>query len=161
MTKITDMTAEQLAAEARRWNGINEGGEGYNPARDEMARRARIADAARPKSHAERMYALQRRLDAMDNSMARESGTYDANECETLREHIANLQAEMDAEFIEAWSLETTRARRKANNDWVRRNQVKGKTHMPTYNAWLKSQGWSTNDLARAIKLHGIQAERA
>lgn len=162
MTKIIDMTADQLAIEARRWDGLNEGGEGFNPARDEMARRARVAEAARPKSHQERMYALSRKLNAMDSSIARESGTYDANECETLRQHIANLQAEIDAEFMETWTLEVTRARRKANNDWVRANVGRdGKTHMPTYHAWLNAQGWSTNDLGRAIKLHGIQAERA
>ena len=33
-------------------------------------------------------------------------------------------------------------------------------TDMPTYRAWLETQGWHTNDLARAIELHGIKGEK-
>lgn len=161
MTKLTDMTAADLAIEAARWDGINEGGDGYNPAREEQARRAGAVEAARPKSHAERIHALQRRLDAMDSSIARESGTYDAAACATLRQHIADLHAEANAEFLAVWTLDVTRARRKANNDWVRTHATKQGTHMPTYRAWLATQGWHTNDLARAIDLHGIKGEKA
>ncbi len=158
MTKITDMTSDQLAKSAKHYDGINEGGDGYNPYREEMGRRAR-AEAAKPRplSRAENMQATLARLNRLDSSIARESGTYKADEVETLRAHYANLVAEDNAEFLSEWTLDVTQARREANNNWVRANSPGGRTHMPLMHAWLKSQGWTHDQLRRAMDLHGLK----
>jgi hypothetical protein len=169
MTKITEMTIEQLKAAARHQDGVNEGGDGYNPYREEMGRRARAVEAARPKSASERLAAAYRQLDRMDNSITRESGTYDQAAVDAVAAEIAELKAEIaaaqhhaDQAFVAVWTLDVTRARRKANNDYVRANTLKsGKIHGPAYDAWLKAQGWAQSDLGRAITLHNIKGERA
>ena len=169
MTKISDMTTDQLKAASRHMDGQNEGGDGYNAYREEMGRRARAAEALRPKSAAEQLQAAYRALDRADNSIARESGTYNANEVDAINAKIAALKAEIavdqaaaDKAFLAVWTLDLTRARRRANNDYVRAMPLtRGKIHGPTYDAWLAAQGWSQADLGRAITLHRIKEERA
>jgi hypothetical protein len=167
MTKISDMGTTQLEQAARDHDRLqNEGGEGYNPYRNEIASRARAVAAARPRSLTEQLHETLREIDIQDCSIARESGTYDATRVAALREQASALRAAIDAEALagiirDGWTLEVTRARRAANNAMVRGLPVRGgKVDQRVVDAWLKAQGWTHADLRRAITLHGIAGER-
>jgi hypothetical protein len=130
----------------------NEGGEGYNPHR--AARERAEFDAARNEPLT--LDDLRRRLERLDNSLARESGTFDQTKVDALRAQIAAMEAEQDAAFLAAWPRELTMERRAAWNAWVRSATTPKGVPVSAIAAQERAQGWVPSDLRRAIKLHGL-----
>lgn len=138
----------------------NEGGEGYNPYRAERERRELEAEIARPKSIDERIDALYRRIDRECGSVAREWGNneeIDAKAAE-MRKEIAQLKTERDADFLAVWTLDETKTRREAWNLRVKKGEFgktgSGKVDFKAVDAAYKTQGWTLDDLKRAVKIH-------
>jgi roadblock/LC7 domain-containing protein len=162
--KATEMTDQHLTAEARRYdNAMNEGGEGYNPYRDEINRRRHAAEAARVKTPEERIATLQRKIAAEDCSIARESGTYDAAKIATYRAEIAELRAQVVAKMAAAeetfraeWTPEVTLARK---HEW---NAASAAGKMKTWAAirdYERKVGYTMDDLKKAVKMNGLEGK--
>ena len=139
----------------------NDGGEGYNPYRAERERKELEAEIARPKSIDERIDALYRRIDRECGSVAREWGNneeIDAKAAE-IRKEIDRLKAERDADFLTVWTLDNTKARRGAWNEFVNgeiRALGKGPAMMSCLHERQKNQRWTMDELKRAVKLHNL-----
>ena len=154
--KTAEMTMEQLRQAARDHDNIhNEGGEGYNPYREEIAQRLRAEAAARPKTRKDRIDDLYRRLRVECGSVARESRRAEAVDAlaADIRSQIAALEAEADAEFLAAWPADTTEARRQTWNALARSGKIKT---MRDARAQESEQGWTMDDLKRAVALHKV-----
>jgi len=163
MENTTQMTARELTAAARNYdNGVNEGGEGYNPYRSELDRREMAEEAARPLTTQDKIDALQRRIRVECGSVAREWGNnedIDA-EAQSLRAEIRRLESDIEAEFLAEWTLDVTNVRRGAWNEMVKAGKFGqlggGKVD---YRAMMRQQGvqgWMLDHLKRAIALHEI-----
>jgi len=140
----------------------NEGGEGYNPYRVERERKELEAEIARPKSIDERIDALYRRIDRECGSVAREWGNdaeIDAKATE-IRAQIHTLEAERDAEFLLTWTPETTKTRRVEWNARVKAGEFgatgSGRVDYEAIDRAYASQGWTLDQLKRAIKAHNL-----
>lgn len=163
---MENLTTEQLRAKARQYDNINtEGGEGYNPYSDEIDRRAMAKSAARPKTRSDRKYEILHELEIKDCSIARESGTYNQAEIDGLRAQLAEIEAEEEAEFLADWTREETMRRREEWNSFVRSFPVESNGRISVDNSRLimeraSEQGWSVDDLKRAIALHGLGAPK-
>jgi len=169
MKKATEMTTDELRTAARNYdNAINEGGEGYNPYRSEMERREHEQLAAEAKAHAEtpqgRIDALYRRVELECGSVAREwknNEEIDALQS-SLYDEIDKIKAEMDAEFLATWTLETTKSRRITWNDFANETLIPmskaGKSVEMHRIMWdrEKDQGWTMADLKKAVTLHDL-----
>lgn len=154
---IKTMTDAELAKAARNYDRVqNEGGEGYNPYTEEQHRRASAAEAARPKSRQEQMSAIIRRIDTLDCSIARESGTYDAARVAALRADLARLKAADDAEFAAVWRREVFEAKRAAWNDAMRAlpGFASGKVRHTDVADMCKRLGIVESDLRRAKEMY-------
>lgn len=156
MKNAKTMTEAELVTAARDYDrAMNEGGEGYNPYRSELARRDAEHEATRPRER----YDILRDLERLDCAIARESGTYDPERIAALRAELAALdQAEADA-FAAVWTAEVTAERRAEWNARVRAGEFtapNGKADMAKVAAAQRDQGWITADLAKAIKLHNL-----
>ena len=148
-TMINQMTDSDLTTAAASYREINlEGGDGYNPYQVELEARAAAAAKARPRTSTDVLLELER----LDCSIARESGTYDAERIETLRAELADLEAAADADFAAEWSLRVTVMRRVAWNEGVRAGTITN----DNMGAAIKANGWSPSDLSRAINLHRL-----
>jgi len=153
--KVSGMTeAELVAAEARYNRTVNEGGEGYNPYTAELQDRAAKAHAAAPMTRDD----LVRLLDRLDCTIARESGTYDAARCDAIKAQIKAMDDAADAEFAAEWTLETTRTRRAEWNATIKAlsETHKGLRFAVAVSAHAKAVGYGTDDLRRAVKMHGL-----
>lgn len=166
MKQATEMTNNELATAARTYNNVhNEGGEGYNPYKDEMERRASNSAAKAAAEHAAtpqgKIDALYCRIERECGSVAREWGNtaeIDALQS-SLYAEINKIKAELDAEFLQTWTLEITRARRIEWNNFAN-TELKalgsGPAMMRRYAEKQKSQGWTMEDLKKAVKAHNL-----
>lgn len=143
----------------------NEGGEGYNPYRAERERREHEELAKAAKAHAEtpqgQIDALYRRIELECGSVAREWGNADEIDAlqSSLYTEIDKIKAEIDAEFLAAWPIELTKARRIEWNDFIRETIGTGKVGPDESRAIYKrqhNQGWTLDALKKAIKLHNL-----
>lgn len=115
-------------------NGINEGGEGYNPfIKNEVNYNRNLY-----------MGRLLDKMNAMNNS--------DTGYAE-LEAEYESLQAEIEAEFAAEWTVEVTQARRAIWNTWA--------SSQKKINGCIVAQkelelGWSLEGLKKAIKLNSL-----
>ena len=167
MKTAKEMTDAELSQAARRYDdGMNEGGDGYNPYREEQDSRARAQAAADHKAKMQtpegKIEALQYRIRTECGSVARECGnTEDIDKLQRdLYAQIDALKAEIDAEFAKVWTREETVARRAAWNDMVKAGKFGavggGRVDYVAYNKQVAEQGWTLEDLKRAVKLHNL-----
>jgi acetyl-CoA acetyltransferase len=144
------MTTETKAAEYKR--NMLEGGEGYNPHAAELERRELATEAARTITPAERRCQILRELETADSTAARECGAYDATRVQALRDELAMLTP---AE----WTREETITIRAAWNARVKAGEFTGrdgKIDAVKVQAAMTAQGWTINDLKRAIQTHNL-----
>jgi len=101
---------------------------------------------------------LVRLLDRLDCTIARESGTYDAARCDAIKAQIKAMDDAADAEFAAEWTLETTRTRRAEWNATIKAlsETHKGLRFAVAVSAHAKAVGYGTDDLRRAVKMHGL-----
>jgi len=138
----------------------NEGGEGYNPYREEKKRKEFEAHKEWTKTRAGRKDAIYTDLERKDCSIARECGTYNQAEIDGLRAQLAEIEAEEEAEFIAAWPLETTKARRVDWNNFIRSIMDSNGRISPDKSREIYrrqgQQGWTMDDLKKAVKHHNL-----
>jgi len=162
---MKDMTREQIIAKGRSYDKIqNEGGEGYNPYWSELERREMEENqrrAAQPKTKKEQIEALHDKIRIECGSVAREWGGEEADKKQaTYYAEIKKLEAEIDAEFAEEWTLELTQERRASWNGFVRslmnsKGQIDTKNQGKMYQK-ASEQGWGLEQLKKAVKLHNL-----
>lgn len=143
----------------------NEGGEGYNPYRAEREERVAKKLAALAAQHAQttqgNIDALYRRIDVECGSVAREWGNgaaIDALETDLYRQ-ITELKAQQDAEFLAVWTAEVTQERRAGWNSMVtsgKFGKLGGQMDFLALRNQERAQGWTMDDLKKAIKLNGL-----
>lgn len=115
-------------------NGMNEGGEGYNPfVKNEVTYNRNLY-----------MGRMLDKMNAMNNS--------DPEHAELKAEYDA-LQAEIEAEFAAEWTAEVTQTRRAIWNTWA--------SAQKKINGYIVAQkelelGWSLEGLKKAIKLNAL-----
>jgi vacuolar-type H+-ATPase subunit I/STV1 len=167
MNELKNLTDQELTQRAANYdNAFNEGGDGCNPFREELANRSRIAEkaikaaeAATPKG---RIKNIERRIEIECGSIAMESGDPDkVRELRmSLRAEIEEIEKEIEQSFVNEWTLETTKARRAEWNQYAN-TELKSLSGTPRmWKAVLakeKEQGWTMEQLKKAVKLHGIQ----
>lgn len=149
--KATEMTIDDLKKAARNYNNANNEGysDGNNPYRAELQRRAANKEAAKPETREARIDRLIHQLDRMDTTVARESGTYDADKIAALKAEIAALEDDTEKEFIADWTLEATKIRREKWNSDARKP---GATEIKLTIA----HGFTLGDLKKAVKHYGL-----
>ena len=134
----------------------------YDADAAEMA--ADIAAArAYARTPAGRLEQLDRRIDAL-RAARHDSGTYSNEQIAVVEAERDALRAEIAAAaataFAAEWTRETTIARRAAWNALVRAGRFgrlgSGRTDWAAVRAQERAQGWTTDDLKRAIKAHGL-----
>jgi hypothetical protein len=166
MKQATEMTTQDLIKAARNYNNVmNEGGDGYNPYDEEMERRAHEAATKAATKHAAtpqgRIDALHRRIELECGSVAREWGNTAEIEAlqSSLYAEINKIKAEIDAEFLQTWTIETTKARRIEWNNFAN-TELKplgsGPAMMRRFAEKQKIQGWTMEDLRKAVKAHNL-----
>jgi hypothetical protein len=142
--------------------GYSDGG--FNPYRqkrekqefDEAQAQARI-EALTPQGQIDALY---RRIELECGSIAREWGNSDALDAlqKKLYAQIDQIKAGLDETFLAFWPLENTKERRETWNNRVKSgefgNPGGGRVDFVALNKAFKKQGWSLDDLKRAIKLH-------
>ena len=141
----------------------NEGGDGYNPHRDEAENRDRARWAKFDREMAAtpqgRIDALQRRIRVECGSVARECGNVaeiDALE-NSLRVEIRAIEAQIEAEFLAEWTVATTTERREAWNTMVKSGKFGvGKIDFRAVQEQEQEQGWTMSEMKKAIKAHGL-----
>lgn len=106
-------------------------------------------------------------LDLTERILRRQSRLRDAHgeyreqllaEIAELEAQLAAEQVERDAAFLAAWPLDITTARRAEWNARVQGGEFtrRGKIDFRVLRAAEAAQGWAHEDLARAVKLHGL-----
>lgn len=155
---LADVADERLSHLARHYNRLqNEGVDGYNPYIEEIDRRERERDAARPKSLEDVRRSMIQKLGRMDCALARESGTYDEAACDDLTRQIAEIDEQIKRDFLTIWDMETTKSRRAEWNARIRAGEFGSKRiNYAAVDATERKQGWTMLDLNRAVLLHGI-----
>jgi hypothetical protein len=151
MKATNEMTRTELKEAAREYDDIcNEGGEGYNPYRDEMAKRDRVAS---PKTKYDELETLKKDRRFLTSSVAKESGLDDDAKVTAIEQKITALEAEInaeyDAKFCAEWTLEVTIARRAA---WNAEAVKPGANTIKI----IKAVGFNRTDLVDAIKHYGL-----
>jgi hypothetical protein len=171
MKTATEMTNQELRDAARTYDKVNnEGGEGYNPYSQELERREHEELREQAKAHAKtpqgKIDALYRRIKIECGSVAREWGNTEEIDAlqSSLYAEIEKIKAEIDAEFLKIWTLETTKARREEWNNFANGTLIPmskaGKSaemHRIMRNR-EKDQGWTLADLKKAVTLHGLNS---
>ncbi len=146
------LTTQQLTSKATEHDrSMNEGGEGYNPYTDEIERREIEAEANRPITRGGRRSQILGELERLDCSIARESGTYDADKVAALRAELNSIDAEAEAEFAAEWTAEITQQRRSEWNTKIEAGEI---TTAIEARAAMDAFGWTITDLKRAVALH-------
>lgn len=143
----------RTSAERQYDNINNEGGEGYNPYRAAREKKEIEEAIEWSKTRAGRKDRIYRDLERKDCSIARECGTYDQAEIDDLRAQLAAIEAEEEAEFLEAWPLDITIARRAAWNAKVKTGDIKDTRDLARAE---NAQGWRMDQLKKAVKLHKL-----
>jgi len=136
--------AQAMSKEKEYDKTVNEGGEGYNPHRVQREQKEHEEMRKAPRDEGDILRDLRR----VDNSIARESGTYDPNRVKALRDELNQYRANEESLFTEKWSPEVTKQRREAWNTWVRNHG--GKISTSEIEKQEKAQGFSVKDLRRA-----------
>jgi len=153
---MKNLTDKQLQAEAKAWDdGMNEGGEGYNPYTDELERREMEEQRNKPKTLTDRKFEIYHELEIKDCAIARECGTYNQDEIDKLRKELKEITEKEEEEFKGEWTKETTQERRQDWNDFVKALMVDGRISgedQPKIYQRQKDQGWKFDDLKKAIK---------
>ncbi len=166
MTEMTEMTDAQLANASRIYDvHNNDGGDGYNPYKDELSRRdharAVAEHEARLRTPEGRIEELQRRLRTECGSVARDCGNreeIDALERD-LYAQIEAIRAEVEDAFAATWTREVTITRRAEWHAMVNSGKfgrVGGRTDYIAVRRQIDAQGWGIDDLRRAVKLHNL-----
>ena len=157
---MKNLTNNQLADKARNYDRINnEGEEGYNPYRAELERREYEAEAARPKSIAEQKAAILHKISIRDCSIARECGTYNQAEIDSLRAELKSLEGQENAKFTAEWTLEETKSRRIIWNSFIAAEINVGAMTPEKYRKLddkTRQLGWGLVQLKKAIALHNL-----
>jgi len=131
--------------------------EQYDAQRREAAREAR----EHRESVEGQIEQARRRIDSL-TCLRREAGADVEAEITGLREQVAQLEAQQQAEcevqFAAEWTLEVTTRRRETWNAMIASGgcAVNGKLHFGQVRNWERRQGWCCEDLRRALKLHGL-----
>lgn len=166
MKKAIEMSHNELITAARNYDNIhNEGGEGYNPYSAEIDRREQETSIAQAKSHAAtpqgKIDALYRRIQLECGSVAREWGNNsEIDDKQTkIYSEINRLKADIETDFLVAWPIELTKARRTEWNDFIQNTIGTGKVGPDESRAIYRKQseqGWMMDDLKKAVKLHNL-----
>ena len=147
-----DQTDEELARLAARYDaGENEGGEGYNPYRNEQERREAQAAVARPRSLDEQKARLLHRLEIIGGPRARELGISDAGEIAQIEADLAEIERDIETQFAAAWPVALTAARREKWNAEARKHGAA--MTRPEIRAVEAELGYRMDDLRRAVAL--------
>jgi hypothetical protein len=141
----------------------NEGGEGYNPIRAKREQEECEAAQAKAKAYAAtpqgQIAALRRRIEIECGSIAREwdSESIDALRRD-LRAQIAVIEAGINADFLAEWTPEVLAARRTEWNARVKAGEFgrvgSKRIDFKAVTTREKAQGWTLDELKRAISLH-------
>ena len=153
------MTREQLIEKGKKYDKFeNEGGEGFNPYWSELARREENQKRdAMPKTKKEEISILHDKIRIECGSIAREWGGEEAEKKQAAYyAEIRNLESEIEKEFAKEWTEGITQQRRESWNAFVgsitnSRGQITDPAKM---HKQAKEQGWSVDDLRKAVKLH-------
>jgi hypothetical protein len=144
--RYQDLSNDQLRRKAREYDDLqNEGGEGYNPYYDEL--RA----GERKFSRLNRKWDIKHQLESLDCMIARESGTYDQTEIDTLRAELDQIEREEKDEFLSVWTPEVFTDRKAEWNAWVR---SAGNPTLKKLVDRQTEQGWLLDDLKKAAQYY-------
>ena len=161
MTDITTHSIKELAAKARAYDNIqNEGGEGYNPYRNEMDRRDYAAAAAEPRTQDTVIQEIERIKASLSPTSSDGWGPGSAApklkaRLNTLETELAEIEAADEAAFLAVWTLDVTTARRAEWNHWI-------KSAKPAPGDWKaicdkeRDLGWRIDEAKRAVKMHNL-----
>ena len=133
--------------------------DGYNPIRQARIKKEMEAEAARPKTIEEQKDIIRHQISIRDCSIARESGTFDQAEVDGLRSQLKDLEDRDNANFIADWPLEVTKERRAGWNAMIKAGKLtgsNGKVDHKVFMATELEQGWTLDDLRRAVKIHNL-----
>lgn len=156
---MIELTHEQLINKIKQYDNVhNEGGDGYNPYKDELSRRQFEYEKNRVKSPEEQKYALLKEIAALDCSIARESGSYDAGKISALRAKIEEIEAKQEEDFLKIWTLEITKSRRIEWNTFASAAMAKySRKELPAVITEKQRElGWWIDDLRKAVKIHNL-----
>jgi len=156
--KITEMTTEALITAARKYSQDEFGGagEGYNPYERELDRRQQARLATSPRGIVDVLADLNR----VDNAIARESGTFDADRAAALNAELEAIEVtrkSAEKEKDDAWTLEVTQARRIEWNAATRAQIGSRRSGSAADFKAIQTQvGFEMSDLKEAIKRHSL-----
>ena len=162
---MSQMTDAELAKAGRMYDNVyNDGGDGYNPYKDEALRRdharAVAEHEARLRTPEGRIEELQRRLRTECGSVARDCGNRDEIDAleRDLYAQIEAIRAEIEDAFARTWTREVTITRRAEWNAMVNAGRFgrAGRTDYIAVQRQIDAQGWGIDDLRRAVKLHNL-----
>lgn len=142
-----------LAQKAQEYDNLNnEGGEGYNPYRQQLKDQAIREYNA---THVRDEYDVLRDLERYDCSIARECGTYDAEKVSALRAELQAIRDKAEADFREKWTPEYTQ---KIREEWnASMKACKGDIRQANQKIMeYAKKGISMNDLKKAIKINNL-----
>jgi hypothetical protein len=152
------MSESDLLVAARSYDAVhNEGGEGYNPYRDEIAQRSNRARAEKPRTKGDVLHELM----LIDNAVARECGTYDADRVAALQAEYNVLASAEEASalgrFVAEWTRSVTIERRARWNSNMRQAIKEGRK--VNLAAEQKASGHTLAALQQAIAMHKLPPE--
>ena len=147
----------------------NEGGEGYNPYRADRERREfedrKAAAAAYALTPEGRIDALRKRIELECGSVARDWGDNEAIDAlaRDLYAQIQTIRDGIDAPFLAVWTLAVTTGRRAAWNAKVRAGEFNRgkKVDMDKMRSAEKAQGWTLNELKKAVEIYKLKGGMA
>lgn len=169
MKNANEMSDKEIKKAARNYDNVmNEGGDGYNPYREEIGRRAHEADCKAAEEYAKtpqgQIDALYRRIELECGSVAREWGNADEIDAlqRSLYAEIDKIKTEIEAEFLKIWDINTTKSRRIEWNAFANETLIPlskaGKS--PDINraifAKQRELGWTMDDLKKAVKTYNL-----
>lgn len=155
---MKDLTVDQLQTAAANHDAvINEGGDGYNPYRDEIARRD--SETTTPPSLQEQLNRVTNQLNAIPSRvMQHKSGSpQEIAELDALTATQDNLKTAIAKAFADEWTPDETQRRR---NEWNARvkagefNTTAGQIDYKLADQAQRDQGWSFSDLKKAVAMH-------
>lgn len=113
---------------------------------------AAAAELAQSPVH--KLNVLRRKLD----SLYADRGAHTAEEIAAVEAQIATIEAGGQAQFAAEWTREVTVSRRAAWNALVKSGKLSkgGKVNMQAVRQAERAQGWTMDDLKRAVALHGL-----
>ena len=147
------LTKSELEKKARQYDYVNnEGGEGYNPYREQLKT---IENEEYKATHKRDEYDILKELESCDCSIAKECGTYNQDKVDALRKELDDLRAEKENEFIAKWTPEYTQKIREEWNTAVRaygNDRLKINKKIAEYQAI----GIYLSNLKKAIKINNL-----